>query len=103
MFGSQGNFFAMMARRTNTLPEGTYEIIPPWNNEMYEQVQVILAKTLSDKQKICAIIVGPNWKATTWIPGITSVLNSYRDYSSTSKYGTRVVQYVNDMQAKTFQ
>ena len=102
VFGSQGNFFAMMARRKDTLPEGTYEINPPWNNEMYERVQVILAKTLSNKQKIRAVIVGPNWKDTTWIPGITSVLNINRDYSITSKYGTRVVKYVNDMQAKTF-
>ena len=103
VFGSQGNFFAMMAKNDNVLPEhAIYEINPPWNNQMYETVHKILEKTLINKKTVRVVIVGPNWTDTRWIPDINLVMERFKSYSLNSKHGTNFVQYVNDIQSKTF-
>jgi hypothetical protein len=35
VFGSRGNFFLYMHGMRNVLPDGKYEINPPWNNQMF--------------------------------------------------------------------
>ena len=97
IFGSQGNFFTMVKQNWGMLPDfGKYEVNPPWNNQMYEQVYKILAKTMRCQVMIEAIVVGPNWKKTRWIPGITGLIESPGYYMQHSFHHAKVLQYVND-------
>jgi hypothetical protein len=103
VFGSLGNFFAFMEKTEYILPsDGKYEINPVWNNQMYEQIQLILDKTLASKSKIQAIIVGPDWEDTTWIPGITELIGLNHEYSENSFAGLNKVGYRNDMMNSRF-
>jgi hypothetical protein len=99
VFGSRGNFFTCLAKTHYILADGDYEINPPWNNQMYEKVHSILANSLPRKQ-IKAIIVGPDWKHTTWIDGITNLLvGPYKRYSYS---GRKSITYINDITRQPF-
>jgi hypothetical protein len=76
---------------------GKYEINPPLNNQMYKHIEMILDKTLACQSKIQAIIVGPDWKDTSWIPDITELVGLNREYSENSFAGINKVEYRNDM------
>lgn len=103
VFGSLGNFFAMVEQNNGTLPLcSKYEINPPWNNQMYERVQEILSQTLCNKSPVEAIVVGPSWTKTSWIPGLTSLIESNPQYTENSFKGERIMHYYNDMQARKF-
>ena len=102
-FGSMGNFFSMISQNGGALPLcGKYEINPPWNNQMYEAVQRILAKTLPSDTPIEAIIVGPNWRDTEWIPGITGLIPDNPSYTDHSFKGVHVKEYQNDLTHEKF-
>ena len=97
IFGSQGNFFTMVQQNCGMLPDfGKYEVNPPWNNQMYEQVYRIMRKTMQYQVMIEAIIVGPNWRDTRWIPGITSLIENPGYYAQHSFHHAKVLMYVND-------
>jgi hypothetical protein len=100
VFGSKGNFFAELQPKGYVLPDGKYEINPPWNNEMYQAVQMILANSMRSRT-IQAIIVGPDWTKTTWIPGITDLLN-IPGYKTNSYTGAKRIAYVNDAMLTDF-
>ena len=104
VFGSLGNFFTMISRSNGMFPDhGKYEINPPWNNQMYEKVRDILRETLSRRNvDIEAIIVGPNWSKTAWIPGITALLTINRDYKYSSFGNDGRIQYMNDIKGMNF-
>jgi hypothetical protein len=104
VFGSLGNFFSMISQNDGKLPDfGKYEINPPWNNQMYQQVQKILKRTLLQRDvNIEVIIVGPNWSDTKWIPGITELLDLNPSYKHGSFGNDGRMQYINDMKAKNF-
>lgn len=102
VFGSKGNFFSMIdcVEQQGMLPDdGMYEINPPWNNQMYEKVNQVLKKTLANGRCIQAVIVGPNWRDTDWIPGLDKLLqldpdgSAYKEHSLT---GTGDMWYRND-------
>jgi hypothetical protein len=103
VFGSMGNFFAMIELNSGRLPAGgKYEINPPWNNQMYERLEEILDVTLACQAPIEAIIVGPKWTKTSWIPGITSLILGNPNYARNSFKGQRELWYINDMTGTPF-
>jgi len=106
IFGSHGNFFSMIRRNQGLLPDfGKYEINPPWNNQMYEKVYQIMANTMKYQVMVEAIIVGPNWSDTRWIPGITGLITQETGgwyYHEHSFCKTRVLPYVNDNTGRPF-
>jgi len=101
VFGSLGNFFSMVEQNNGILPLcAKYEINPPWNNQMYEKVQEILSKTFRQGTPVEAIVAGPSWTKTSWIPGLTRLIGSNPKYTENSFRGEKVMEYYNDMQGK---
>lgn len=103
VFGSRGNFFEMVARaRGGLLPAGSYEMNPPWNNEMYEELVAILGRSIP-VHAIQAIIVGPNWPDAAWCGhGLSDVVLQHEAYARNSFQNVGRLAYVNDAQGGKF-
>ena len=103
VFGSLGNFFAFIEANNSLLPDGKYEINPPWNNVMFETVAAILQSTLRQaRSDITAIIVGPAWRdAPPWVGQLESVRKSDR-YSAWSLFIDKPMSYSQDVSDASF-
>ena len=96
LFGSQGSFFVMIHEQGGILPSGKYEINPPWNNQMYDEMVTILDRSMPTND-IQAIIVGPNWEDATWCnQGFNNLIQSCHEYTENSFKNVNVIGYVND-------
>lgn len=103
VFGSLGNFFSMLKLTHGVLPAyGKYEMNPPWNNQMYEKLEEILERSLACQSMIEVIVIGPKWKDTRWIPGITELIELNPGYTDNSFKGEREIRYKNDMTGRPF-
>ena len=101
VFGSEGNFFSMLAQNGGILPPGQYQMNPPWMNAAYEQIQSILEASLP-KGGITVLLIGPNWKGTSWIDGINTLKKSDPLYRKHSIKSIKTIGYIQDMTACTF-
>ena len=102
-FGSSGNFFLMLERKGGVLPPGRYEMNPPWMNAMYERLQEVIVRTMDAGVDVLVVIMGPNWKDTKWIPGLTQVMHDAPEgYRKHSRHALETVSYVQDMSKKKF-
>ena len=100
LFWSNGSFFAMIEANGGILPSGKYEINPPWNNHMYEELVEILDRSMP-MNDIQAIIIGPNWKDASWCKeGFNNLITKYPEYTGNSFKNVNVIPYVNDTQKK---
>lgn len=97
-FGSSGNFFVMLERKGGILPPGRYEMNPPWMNAMYERLQEVIKQTTDAGVDVLAVIMGPNWTDTKWIPGLTQVMrDAPEEYLKYSRHVRENLSYVQDM------
>jgi hypothetical protein len=69
---------------------------------MYEKLDEILERSLACQSMIEVIVIGPDWKDTTWIPGITELIKLNPDYTDNSFKGNRKIWYKNDMTGRPF-
>lgn len=102
IFGSKGNFFRMIERNGGSLPPGGYEINPPWMNAMYDRIAEIIEESILKKNDIQVIIVGPNWKDTTWIPSLDMLLGMFQTYKRHSFSDSKKLLYNHDMTGDKF-
>ena len=98
VFGSKGNFFAAVHRNHGVLPSGCYEINPPWMNASFELIELILRKSIKKGSRITAIMVGPCWKDTRWIPALKNLVGE----SQYSYSGVANLLYSQDMNGNNF-
>lgn len=97
-FGSSGNFFVMLGHRGGVLPPGRYEMNPPWMNAMYERLQEVMECTMDAGVDVLVVIMGPKWKDTKWIPGLTRIMEEAPEaYLKHSRHIVDKVSYVQDM------
>ena len=103
-FGSKGSFFGYIQENNGILPNGKYEMNPPWMNAMYEKLQTIVDSSIKAERIITVILIGPNWKETLWIPGTDSVLRNLPDPYWINSYSIHaIVSYIHDINQQTFQ
>ena len=102
VFGSKGNFFRMVEENGGVIPSGRYEMNPPWMNAMYELLVEIIEKSVLKQNTIQAIIVGPHWTDTKWIPKMDGLLGSFQAYRGHSFGNRKRLQYSHDMSGDHF-
>ena len=93
-FGSKGSFFKMIEKNEGILPDGKYEINPPFIHLMFEKIAEIIKKSI--KNKIKAIIVSPNWNKLKYFDDFNKILIT-DEYKKYSKSGLRNVSYQHDV------
>lgn len=106
IWGSQGNFFRMVAQNGGVLPANgqRFEMNPPWINEVYERLVEIVDKSLSIRQDLELIVIAPQWVVTKWIPGFSALLReqrnvAYAEYSMTpyTSVQPKKMPYIHDL------
>jgi hypothetical protein len=102
VFGSKGNFFRMIEQNGGIMPPGGYEINPPWMNAMYERIAQIIDSSMLKRNRIQAIIVGPNWTDTEWIPRLNMLLERFQPYTKHSFSNSKKLRYSHDMSGDHF-
>jgi len=93
-FGSKGSFFKMIEKNGGILPDGKYEINPPFIHLMFEKIAEIIKKSINNKIK--AIIVSPNWNKLKYFDDFNKILIT-DEYKKNSKSGLRNVSYQHDV------
>jgi hypothetical protein len=76
---------------------------PPWMNAMYERLQEVIGHTLDASVDVLVVIMGPKWKDTKWIPGLTHIMEEApEEYLKHSRHIVEKVSYVQDMTKAKF-
>lgn len=92
----------MVEQNGGVIPPGKYEMNPPWMNAMYERLADIIEKSLLKQSGIQAIIVGPDWTDTKWIPRFDVLLERFETCGRHSFRGRKRLQYSHDMSGDSF-
>lgn len=100
-FGSLGNFFVMLEGNRGVLPNGNYEINPPWMDGMYERLAKVLERTL-ETQDVKVVLVAPNWDKTRWLPSLQRLVRGAPRYRHNSCEVVKDIGYVQDLSTKRF-
>ena len=106
LWGSQGNFFKVVAQNGGVLPSNRsrFEMNPPWINEVYDRLVLIVGASLSVRHDLEVVIFAPQWVDTDWTPGFSALLqdecnNAYHKHSMTSHSGVQPnnMSYIHDI------
>jgi len=104
IFGSKGNFFNFIDNNNNKFPSGSYEINPPFINEVFEEIAFFINN--SDMKDTKILIVAPNWNDSKYYIEYNKILKkeNLKKYSvfkeKTEVYNT--VGNLNEIKLPTY-
>ena len=110
VLGSSGNFFKAVQDNQGMLPSSfrRFEMNPPWINAVFERLVDIVSLSMSARNDLEIIVLGPQWTVTQWTPAFSGLLRNqthagYAVHSMASSLPQvsqmHPMQYIHDLSA----
>jgi hypothetical protein len=85
LFGSNGNFLAFIDSKRGVLPDGVYEMNPPFEETILDRASDIVCETFDAEHRDCMVklvMFVPNWTDSSFFTKLQSLLHGMSGHAS---------------------